>query len=164
MHNKNSFLLPQATFFYCSFEGRVSSKYDKKYTCASFRLQKDDFACIFVFQKTILSMFFIFREKILIIYNSSLIPAQNLKRTLSVRYLSSICPPSTTVDTRQIYGRYTIDTRQISIGVPQEYCPISNRRNAVPQPSWVSIVQKIAIFSPFSCTLANFIVTLQSIR
>ena len=55
---------------------------------------------VFVFQKTILSMFFIFREKILIIYNSSLIPAQNVKGTLSVRYLSSICPLSTTVDTR----------------------------------------------------------------
>ena len=62
---------------------------------ASFRLYKDDFACIFVFQKTILSVFFIFREKILIIYNSSLIPAQNLKRILS-----SICPLLTTVDTR----------------------------------------------------------------
>ena len=55
---------------------------------------------VFVFRKTILSMFFIFREKILIIYNSSLIPAQNLKGTLSVRYLSSICPLLTTVDTR----------------------------------------------------------------
>ena len=61
---------------------------------ASFRLYKDDFACIFVFQKTILSMFFIFREKILIIYNSSLIPAQTLKIALSVLYLSAICPLS----------------------------------------------------------------------
>ena len=66
---------------------------------------------VFVFRKTILSMFFIFREKILIIYNSSLILAQNLKRTLSVLYLSSICPLSTTVDTRYIYDRYTLDTR-----------------------------------------------------
>ena len=70
-------------------------KYKNEMKYASFRLYKDDFACIFVFQKTILSVFFIFREKILIIYNSSLIPAQNLKRTLS-----SICPLSTTVDTR----------------------------------------------------------------
>ena len=55
---------------------------------------------VFVFQKTILSMFFIFREKILIIYNSSLIPAQNLKRTLSFLYLSAVN-----------YVRYTIDIR-----------------------------------------------------
>lgn len=67
---------------------------------ASFRLYKDDFACIFVFQKTNLSMFFIFREKILIIYNSSLILTQNLKSPLSVRYLSAVCPLSITVDTR----------------------------------------------------------------
>lgn len=75
-------------------------KYKNEMKYASFRLYKDDFACIFVFQKTILSMFFIFREKILIIYNSSLIPAQNLKRTLSVRYLSAVN-----------YGRYTVDIR-----------------------------------------------------
>ena len=55
---------------------------------------------VFVFQKTILSMFFIFREKILIIYNSSLIPTQNLKRTLSVLYLSAVN-----------YVRYTVDIR-----------------------------------------------------
>ncbi len=55
---------------------------------------------VFVFQKKILSVFFIFREKILIIYNSSLILAQNLKRTLSVLYLSAVN-----------YGRYTVDIR-----------------------------------------------------
>ena len=55
---------------------------------------------VFVFIKTILSMFFIFREKILIIYNSSLIPAQTLKIALSVRYLSAVN-----------YGRYTVDIR-----------------------------------------------------
>ena len=55
---------------------------------------------VFVVIKTILSIFFIFREKILIIYNSSLILAQNLKRTLSVRYLSAVN-----------YGRYTVDIR-----------------------------------------------------
>ena len=97
---------------------------------ASFRLQKDDFACIFVFQKTILSMFFIFREKILIIYNSSLILAQNLKRTLSVLYLSAVNYGRYTVDIRQIYVRYTIDKYRSTIGIlphlqQAERCPIA---------------------------------------
>lgn len=45
---------------------------------------------VFVFQKTILSMFFIFREKILIIYNTSLIPAQNLNKNLKCTYKSLV--------------------------------------------------------------------------
>ena len=81
-------------------------KYKNEMKYASFRLYKDDFACIFVFQKTILSMFFIFREKILIIDNSSLILAQHLKRTLSLLYLSAVN-----------YGRYTIDKYRCTLVV-----------------------------------------------
>ena len=85
---------------------------------------------VFVFQKTILSMFFIFREKILIIYNSFLILAQNLKRTLSVLYLSAVNYGRYTVDIRQIYVRYTIDKYRSTIGIlPHiqyaERCPIA---------------------------------------
>ena len=54
----------------------------------------------FVFRKMIFVYVFVFRKKIPYSVSSSLILAQNLKRTLSVLYLSSIN-----------YGRYTVDIR-----------------------------------------------------